>query len=75
MDLTRKYLVDLAERTVATYLEVFFGLLLADVNNLTNFGLLKSAAIAAIPAGLAVVKGALSKFVGREDSASAVPNV
>lgn len=57
-----KFFVDLAERTVATYLEAFLGLLLA--GQIVDLSTAKAAAVAAIPAGLAVVKGALSAFVG-----------
>ena len=66
-----KFFVDLAERTVATYLEAFLGLLLA--GQVVDLSAAKAAAVAAIPAGLAVVKGALSAFVGSPQSAAALP--
>lgn len=66
-----KFLTDLVERTVATYLEAFLGLLLA--GSVVDLSAAKAAAVAAIPAGLAVVKGALSSFVGSPKSAAALP--
>ncbi|MEV5953717.1 holin [Streptomyces sp. NPDC051987] len=66
-----KFFVDLAERTVATYLEAFLGLLLA--GSVVDLSAAKAAAVAAIPAGLAVVKGALSAFVGSPTTAAALP--
>lgn len=66
-----KFFVDLAERTVATYLEAFLGLLLA--GSVVDLPAAKAAAVAAIPAGLAVIKGALSGFLGTPTTASALP--
>jgi hypothetical protein len=66
-----RFFTDLAERTIATYLEAFIGLLL--VGGITDLSTAKSAAIAAVPAGLAVVKGALSGFLGDPDTASVLP--
>ena len=66
-----KFIVDLAERTVATYLEAFLGLLLA--GSVVDLPAAKAAAVAAIPAGLAVVKGALSGFLGTPTTAAALP--
>jgi di/tricarboxylate transporter len=62
---------DIAERTVATYLQALIGLLLAAnwVDGI-NLSFVQSAAVAAIPAALAVVKGALAQFVGNPDTAS-----
>lgn len=59
-----KYLRDLAERTVATYGLSFLGLLLASGFDLTDVSALKAAGIAAVPAGLQVIYGALAGFVG-----------
>lgn len=67
----RKFLLDLVERTAATYLETFVGLLL--VGGVVDLSTAKAAAVAAVPAGLAVVKSALSAFVGRPGTASALP--
>jgi hypothetical protein len=66
-----KFLIDLGERTGATYLEAFLGLLLA--GGITSLSAAQSAAVAAIPAGLAVVKGALGAFLGRADTAALLP--
>ncbi|WP_045698635.1 hypothetical protein [Streptomyces rubellomurinus] len=66
-----KLLVDLAERTAATYLEAVIGLLL--VGGVTGLSSVQSAAIAAVPAGLAVIKGALGVFIGRADTAALLP--
>jgi hypothetical protein len=72
-----KFLTDLSERTVATYLEVFLGLLIADgfTDGVVDLSVLQSAAIAAVPAALAVVKGGISRYWGDPDSASAAPDV
>jgi hypothetical protein len=72
-----KFVVDLSERVIATYLEVFFGLLIAGafVGGVVDLSVVQSAAVAALPAGLAVLKGWLSRFLGDPDSASASPNV
>ncbi len=64
--------LDIAERTVATYLETFLGLLLASTTVL-DLGVLKVAAIAAIPAALAVVKGGLAALLGPTGDASLLP--
>jgi hypothetical protein len=64
--------LDIAERTVATYLETFLGLLLASTTVL-DLGVLKAAAIAAVPAALAVVKGGLAALLGPTGDASLLP--
>jgi len=68
-----RYLLDLAERTAATYATTFLGLLLADGVDLTSLGTLKAAAIAALPAALAVVKGGIAFFVGEPNTAALLP--
>jgi hypothetical protein len=71
---TRKFAADIAERTVLTYLEAFLGLLLAaGTTNLVDLSVLESAAVAAIPAGLAVAKGAVGILLGRQGTASWLP--
>jgi hypothetical protein len=55
----RAFLTDLLERTVATYVQTFLGLELSNYANLSDLGATKAAALAAIPAALAVVKAAL----------------
>jgi hypothetical protein len=72
-----KFFVDLAERVVATYLEAFLGLVIASAitDGVIDLSVVQSAAVAALPAGLAVVKGALARWRGDPDSASAAPSV
>lgn len=67
-----KYLKSLAELTGAAYATSFLGLLLASGFDLTDIGALRAAAVAAVPAGLAVVYGALARFKGNYASALAV---
>lgn len=59
----KTFLIDVGERTAATYVQAFCGLLLADATHLLSLGTLKAAAVAALPAALAVVKGALGGSV------------
>jgi hypothetical protein len=68
-----RFLLDVAERTVATYVVTDLGLMLASGFDLTSVGALKGAAIAAIPAALTVIKGVLSGFVGDPTSAALLP--
>ncbi|MFI6443836.1 holin [Kitasatospora sp. NPDC050543] len=68
-----KLFVDLAERTVATYVVAFLGLLLADGVDLTSVGTLRAAVVAALPAALTVIKGGISSFVGAPNSAALLP--
>lgn len=71
---TPKLLADIAERTVLTYAEAFLGLLLATATtDIVDLSTLQSAAIAAIPAGLAVAKGAVGTLLGRAGTASWLP--
>ncbi len=66
-----RFLLDLAERTAATYLESFLGLLLA--GTVTDLSTAKAAAVAAIPAALAIAKGTLSGIINKTGTASALP--
>lgn len=72
--MTRTYVVDLVERTTATYLQVFLGLLIADwtdfaaMSDFLDLG--TSAAVAAVPAALAVLKGGLARATGDRNSAA-----
>ncbi|MFD3926541.1 hypothetical protein [Streptomyces sp. NPDC058614] len=71
---TPKLLADIGERTVLTYAEAFLGLLLATATtDIVDLSTLQSAAIAAIPAGLAVAKGAVGTLLGRAGTASWLP--
>jgi hypothetical protein len=71
----RKFWLDLTERTVATYAVAFLGLLLADGFDLTSISALRAAAVAALPAGLTVLKGAIGTFVGDPTTAAILPKV
>lgn len=64
-----KYLADLTERTAASWGLGFLGLLLANGFDLTDLSALKAASVAAVPAALQVVYGALAGFVGNPDTA------
>lgn len=69
-----KALADIAERAGLTYVEAFLGLLLASgTTDIVDLSTLQSAAVAAIPAGLAVVKGAIGTLLGRSGTASWLP--
>lgn len=68
-----RLLLDTVERTLGTYAVAFLGLLLADGFDLTNLSSLKAAAIAAIPAGLSVLKAAVGAFVGDQSTVGWVP--
>lgn len=76
-----KLVVDLLERTVFTWLEAFVGLLaVANVFDTTQAGHLigvlsavQVAAVSALPAALAVLKGGLAALGGNRDSAAALP--
>ena len=64
---------DLFERTLVTWVEVFLGLLIAswgDVKGIGDLSIAGTAALAAIPAALAVLKGGIAKYVGSSDNAS-----
>ena len=65
--------LDLVERTAATYAQAFCGLLLADSTNLLDLGSVRAAAVAALPAALAAVKGAFALGLGSSGSASMLP--
>jgi hypothetical protein len=75
--MNRRYLLDLAERTAATYVETLCGLLIVgwadwtSVGDALDFG--TSAAVAAVPAALAVVKGGLARLRGDKQEASLLP--
>lgn len=68
-----RYVVDLIERVASTYATAFIGLLLASGMDLTDLSSLKAAAIAALPAALAVIKGLLARFVGDPGTAAILP--
>lgn len=68
-----RFLYDLAERTVLTYVEGFLGLLLASGTDLVDLSATKAAAIAALPAALTVVKSAIGTLLGRSGTAAWLP--
>ncbi|MFB7671691.1 holin [Kitasatospora purpeofusca] len=68
--MSSRFFRDLLERTLATYAVTLLGLLTAGAVDLTDLGALRAAAIAAIPAGLTVVKSALATLVGDPTSAA-----
>ncbi len=71
--MSSKVLADIAERTLAAYVTTFLGLLIADGANLASVSAVKAAAIAAIPAALSVIKGAIGSRFGDKDSAAWLP--
>lgn len=68
-----RLILDTIERTAGTYAVAFLGLLLADGFDLTSLSAVKAAAIAAIPAGLSVLKAAVGAFVGDQSTVGWVP--
>lgn len=69
--ITKRYLLDVLERTLATYAQVFLGLLLAA--DALNIDAVEVALVSAIPAALAVVKASIASQFGDKGSASLVP--
>jgi hypothetical protein len=55
---------DTLERTIATYLQALIGLLIASWSGAIDLATLQTAAWAAIPAALAVLKAAIASRVG-----------
>lgn len=69
-----RFLYDVAERTMLTYVETFLGLLLASgATDLVDLSAAKAAAVAALPAALTVVKSAVGTLLGRAGSAAWLP--
>jgi hypothetical protein len=66
--MSKKFLLDLAERTFFTWAEAFVGLLL--VSGMTDWDTVETAMVAAIPAALAVLKGGVARYVGDKETAS-----
>ncbi|MEX2984890.1 holin [Streptomyces sp. C36] len=69
----RQVLADIAERTLAAYVTTFLGLIIADGFDLTDVSALKAAAVAALPAALSVIKGAIGSRIGDKGSAAWLP--
>lgn len=64
------FAINLAERVLGAYFLSLITLLLANGFDYTDIGALQAAGLAAIPAALAIIKGALAKQFGSPDSAS-----
>lgn len=72
-DARKKYLLDLAERTGATFGEAFIGFLLMDEGaGVIHLATLHKAGWAGLFAALAVLKGALARFRGDRENPSLV---
>ncbi|MEU1825913.1 holin [Streptomyces abikoensis] len=71
--MNRKVLLDIAERTLAAYVTTFLGIIIADGFDLTSISALKAAAVAALPAALSVIKGAIGSRFGDKSSAAWLP--
>lgn len=67
---SKRWLIDTAERTAATFCEVFVAGLVA--GGTLDLSTARSAALAAVAAALAVIKSALATRSGSSDSASLV---
>jgi len=66
------YLKSLLELALLTFGVTFLGLTTADGFDLLDLGAVKAAATSSLPAGLAVVYGALARLLGNFNSALAV---
>lgn len=69
--MSRKLLLDILERTLWTYVQAFLGMLLA--SSVLDVSTLKLAAVAALPAALAVVKGFAASRIGDPETAAIPP--
>jgi len=74
-----RYVRDLAERVVATFLTAFLGALVTggwfDVAHVRDLSAVQAAALAGVAAVLSLIKGLVAKFVADRDSASLAPGV
>lgn len=61
MKVNWKFVLDLAERTAATYAQTFLGLLLLNQAGAFSIDMVKAAAVASAPAALAVIKAAFKE--------------
>ena len=69
-----KFLTDLAERALKTFVQGFIGaLVLVPGANLFDGGVLRAAGVAGFMAALSVVSSVLSSPVGDSDSAALLP--
>ncbi len=69
----KQWLRDTAERVLATYLEVWLGLVIASKLDVLDVTSLKAFTIAAIPSALVVLKAAVATKYGDGDSAAMLP--
>lgn len=72
MHFSSHFVVDLLERAVATYLQALAGFLVAGTTTINISGL-QAAALAAVPAGLSVLKSGVATFVGDSETAALLP--
>lgn len=71
---TTKFLTDLGERALKTFVQAFIAaLLVVPGADLLNGGLLRTAGVAGIAAALSAVSSVLSSRVGVRDSAALLP--
>ncbi|MDI3421746.1 hypothetical protein [Streptomyces luteolus] len=67
-------LADAAERTLATYMQTFLGLIAAtQATDLVNLSTWQSATVYALPAALAALKSALGAVLGHWGTGSGLP--
>ena len=59
----RIWIRDTVERTIATYVQAFLGLVIASAATDITIGTVQAAAVSAIPAALAVLKAAIAARV------------
>ena len=69
----KNWLLDAAERVIATYVQAFLGLVIAAGLDAISLGTIRAAAVAAIPAALSVVKAIIAAKVGSPHDASLLP--
>lgn len=70
-DTVPQTLADIAERTVATYVQTLLGLMAAGATTeLVSLSAWQAASVAAIPASLSALKGTIGTVVGRSGTAS-----
>ncbi len=69
-----KSLADIAERTLATYLQALLGLMAASsTTDMVSLSAWQAAAVASIPAALSALKSTLGTALGRQGTASWLP--
>ena len=70
---TTTRVLDLAERTVMTYVATVAGMLAADSANMLSLGAVKVAAVAALPALVTAIKSAFAIAFSASGTASVLP--